>query len=257
MKTVKKIFWGLLLLATAVLLIAGNFWELPVLDILVLLILAIVFMEGIIHRNFALILFPIAIAVILNSDRFGIGEINPWSVMAAALLGSVGFSVLFPRRGSSYFKNMNFDKSRFNFICNDKGFKEVVRDESGEMSQNESEAAVQDGPEGDSIYLENSFGSTVKYVTSMALSKVRLENDFGNMTVYFNSAVLKDHTAYARVESSFGNMVLYIPASWNVKLHGQTAFGSIKEKGQCDPESRDVLEIKAVADFGNIQIRYI
>ena len=244
MKSGKKIFWGLFFLVAAALLIAGNFWKLPVLDVLLLLVLAVIFVEGIIHRNFPLILFPIAFAVILNSERLGIGEINVWSVLAAALLGSIGLSVLFPRRGRS--KKVVQDESG-----------EMVWGKSGEMAHDESEEVIQNESEGDSIRMENTFGNTVKYVTSMALGDVRLQNAFGNMTVYFNNAALKDHTAYVRMDTCFGNVILYIPASWNVKMRGDTAFGSIKEKGQCDPEGKDFLEIRAEADFGNIEIRYI
>lgn len=244
MKRGKKIFWGLFFLVAAALLIAGNFWQLPVLDVLVLLVLAVIFVEGIIHRNFSLILFPIAFAVILNSERLGMGEINAWSVLAAALLGSIGLSVLFPRRGR---------------------FKKVVQDESGEMvwgksgepARHEQEEVVRNESEGDSIRMENTFGNTVKYVTSMALGEVRLGNTFGNMTVYFTNAVLKDHTAHVRMDTCFGNVILYIPASWNVKMRGDTAFGSIKEKGQCNPNSEDILEIRAGASFGCIEIRYV
>lgn len=241
MKSGKKIFWGLFFLAAAVLLVAGNFWNLPVLDVLVLLVLAIILVEGIMHRNFALIMFPAAIAIILNSERLGIGEISAWSVLAAALLGSIGLSVLFPKKGRLYAKNINLVKDKFNFSGNNRSFEEVVQDET----------------EGERVRLENAFGNTVKYVTSMALGDVRIENVFGNMTVYFNGAELKDHAAYARMESCFGNTVLYLPASWNVVLHGQTVFGSIKEKGKCDPGSKDVLEIKAEAVFGTLEIRYI
>lgn len=244
MKSGKKIFWGLFFLVAAALLIAGNFWELPVLDVLVLLVLAVIFVEGIIHRNFPLILFPIAFAVILNSERLGMGEINVWSVLAAALLGSIGLSVLFPRRGRS--KKVVQDESD-----------EMVWGESGETAQHESEEVIQNESEGDSIRMENTFGNTVKYVTSMRLSEMRLANTFGNMTVYFTNAVLKDHTAHVRMVTCFGNVILYIPASWNVKVRGDSAFGSIKEKGQCDPNSEDILEIRAGASFGCIEIRYV
>ena len=241
MKTGKKIFWGMLLLAVAVLLIAGNFWELPVIDVLVLLVLVVILVQGIIRRNFPLILFPIAFALILNSERLGIEKINTWSVLAAAFFGSIGLSVLIPKKGRSHFNNINFDKSTFNFTDNKRSSEEIIQDELT----------------GDTVHLENAFGNTVKYITSMALGDVRLENAFGNMTVYFNNAVVKNHMACAHMESCFGSMVLYIPASWNVVLHGQNVFGSIKEKGHCNPNSEEVLEIKAEAVFGNIEIRYI
>lgn len=82
----------------AVLIVAGNFWDINVLDILILLGMAVLLIEGILHRNFALILFPIAIVFIRNKARLGLPEISPWSILAAALFGSIGLSVLFPDR---------------------------------------------------------------------------------------------------------------------------------------------------------------
>lgn len=114
---------------------------------LVLLVLAVILAEGIMYRNFALALFPIAIAIILNSERFGIGEISAWSVLASALLGSIGLSVLFPRKGKSYVKNMDIAKGKFNFSDSNRNFEEVVQDET----------------QGDAVRLKNAFGNPVKY----------------------------------------------------------------------------------------------
>ncbi|MCM1216390.1 MAG: hypothetical protein NC331_02520 [Lachnospiraceae bacterium] len=239
----KKILWGLAFLLAAALIIAGNFFDIRVSDILIMLAMVVLLAEGIIRRRYVLILFPIAIMVIINSDRLGISRISPWSILAAALLGSIGLHVLFPHRGRHW---------RIHGHISDN---DAETDGSGWYKRN-TEEFVQAGPAGE-VRLENNFGETVKYLTGGMLESVRLENNFGCMSVYFDSAELKDHTACVRAESNFGKMTLYIPAAWNVVIKGETAFGSIREKGQCDPAGVETLEVRAEVSFGEIEIRYI
>ena len=56
---------------------------------------------------------------------------------------------------------------------------------------------------------------------------------------------------------SFGNAVLHVPASWKVKINGDTAFSRIEEIGQCNPEGENVLEVIGNVSFGALQIKYI
>lgn len=238
MKMAKKILWGILFLLAAVLLIAGNFYQIPVSEILIMSAMGIFLVEGIIHHNFALILFPLAIVLLINRGRLGIPELSSWSVLAAALFGSIGLSVLFPRRRIHWGKMVD---TRVNW---------------DEKQGNIAEEIVQKG-NGDKVTLENSFGSTAKYFNGEMPQKVRLENSFGSMVVYFDNAVMQEHQAQVRVVSAFGSIVLYIPAAWKVVLKGEAAFGSVREIGKCNMEGDDVLEIKAQASFGEIKINYI
>ena len=250
MKNAKKILWGLGFLLAAILLIAGNFYDINASDILIMLAMVIFLTEGIIHRNFALILFPVAIVLIINSDRLGIPELSPWSVLAAALFGSIGLSVLFPHRGRHWKKLRSVHRNYFGSGVN------RVDGTQSEKCERRGEELVHADSEGE-VCLENAFGETTKYLNGELSGQVRLMNSFGSMLVYFDNAVLKEHTASVRAESSFGNMVLYIPAAWNVVIFGDAAFGNITEKGQCNHDSVDTLEIRAQATFGEIKIRYV
>lgn len=239
MKKTRKILWGLALLAAAALVIAGNFYDIRVLDILIMLLMAFFLIKGIARRNFMLILFPAAILLIINSDRLGISVISPWSILAAALLGSIGLNVLFPKSGRHWVK--------YGHVGTHEG--------GGQYGKNPREF-VQADP-GGKVYLGNHFGEAVKYLTGGMLEQVRLENHFGSMSVYFDNAELRNHTARVYAESNFGNMVLYIPATWNVVLLAEKTFGSVRERGQCDPHGENRLEVSAEVSFGEIELRYI
>lgn len=240
MSRTRKILWGLALLLAAVLVIAGNFYDIRALDILIMLLMVFFLVKGITRRNFALILFPAAILLIINSDRLGISMISPWSILAAALLGSIGLNVLFPYKGRHWKTH---------------GYVSGIN-ESGRQYGRSTEEFVQADSDGD-VRLENNFGEAVKYLTGGTLEHVRLENNFGSMSIYFDNAQLKNHTAFVRAESNFGKMMLYIPADWKVVVKGATAFGHIRETGQCNPYGENTLEVRAEANFGEIELRYI
>lgn len=240
MKRTKKILWGLAFLLAAALLIAGNFYAIRVSDLLIMLAMVIFLVEGIRHRSFALILFPIAVILIINRERLGIPELSAWSVLAAALFGSIGLSVLFPHERWHWKSMVNHSMAG------------VYQEKRGEIAEE-----VVQGGSGEEIRLENSFADTAKYFNGVMPREVRLENSFGCMSVYFDNAVMQNHEAHVHATSSFGNIVIHVPAAWRVILWENSAFGSIKEIGRCDPEGENVLEIRAEASFGEIRIKYI
>lgn len=254
MKKCKKIFWGVFFIVAAVLFVAGNFWDIAVLDILILLGMAVLLIEGILHRNFALILFPIAIVFIRNKARLGLPEISPWSILAAALFGSIGLSVLFPDKRWFHISNKRFHRSRSCYRSSHGGGAAMAEEVGNE---NGGGAAAEEIVDGEVLQLENDFGDTVKYISSQTLSEIHMDNSFGNMVVYFNNAKLMNHNAKAYVHTSFGNAVLHVPASWKVKINGDTAFSRIEEIGQCNPEGENVLEVTGNVSFGVLQIKYI
>ena len=254
MKKCKKIFWGVFFIVAAVLIVAGNFWDINVLDILILLGMAVLLIEGILHRNFALILFPIAIVFIRNKAWLGLPEISPWSILAAALFGSIGLSVLFPDRRWFPVSNKRFCRSRSRYRGSHGGGAAMAEEA---VNENRGGAAADDVVYGEVLQLENDFGDTVKYISSKALSEIYMDNSFGNMVVYFNNAKMMNHNAKVYVHTSFGNAVLHVPASWKVKINGDTAFSRIEEIGQCNPEGENVLEVIGNVSFGALQIKYI
>ncbi|MDE6923691.1 MAG: hypothetical protein K2P59_00315 [Acetatifactor sp.] len=248
MKRTGKILWGLGFLLAACLLVIGNLCGIRALEILIMLAMLVLFITGLIHRNFILILLSAAVILVLNGDRLGLPEISTWTVLAAALLGGIGLNVLFPRRRKQCMKPKNVYEK-----CG--GSSGTCGSRSGGHRMGVEEIVQTDSKQ--EVRLENNFGQTVKYLTGELPGQVRLENNFGSMTVYFDTATGSNHAGCVHAQASFGNIILNIPAAWNVIIREQTVFGSIREKGQCDPDGAVTLEIRAEASFGEIEIRYI
>lgn len=237
----KNALWGALFLIGAVAILVNKMGMLDILlggmslfQIVATVFLAGSLVKGLAKRSFGQILFSIAFIIIVNDELLHMEVFTPWPVLGAALLGTIGLHLIFPRVKSGY--------GRLDFRINDKKVNTVPG--SGESRRNGV------------LTYESCFSETVQYV-SEEIDRVCIENSFGSLQVYFTDAVPKDGTAEVKVENCFGSMVLYVPADWKVVLDVENAFGGTEEKGHCNPESGTVLYVRGEVSFGKLQIRYI
>ncbi len=73
----------------------GYFSDTNIFTILFTIFLVGIIIKSVLKANFAGILFPIALICIDYDEQLGITAITPWTVLIAALLGSVGLSMVF------------------------------------------------------------------------------------------------------------------------------------------------------------------
>lgn len=224
-----NIFWGILfLLAAAAFLVKKlgilegiGFWP-------ILLTIGLIgfLINGLVKRSFGQILFSLAFLVIVNDELLKLEAITPWPVLGAALLGTIGLNLLFPKFGRR------------------KSFKLIAG----------GEHRAGDTVSGDGFFYENAFSSTVKYVSG-EISQVYVDNAFGGMEVYFTDAVLKDHTARVHIDSAFGKVTLYVPRGWKVVNNTTQAFcGAGYSDFGNDLQGEDTLYVSGEIAFGTLVI---
>lgn len=242
----KNVFWGVLFLLGACAVIAGRlgfldgigFWA-----ILFSIALAAVLIRGIIKRSWGMILFFIAFLCIVNDRFLGIESLTPWPVLGAALLGTIGLNILFPRRG---WKNVSWKRIS------------VKNSDSASVDTGDSEYETRIGDDGaESVRCEVCFHSCVKYLQSNALQHVHLENAFGSLAVYFTDSMLWQHRGAVDVDVAFASTELYVPASWHVVCNVSSVFGGVTEHGRPALSSENVLTITGDVCFGALEIHYI
>ena len=157
-----KILWGLLFLVGAVYLIASRVWNLPtvsVFSVILTVFLAWLFIEGLRHLNFWEILFPIAFFCIIYAKPLGITAFTPWPVLSAALLGSIGLSMIFkPKKHHEWTDASTHDNS---------------------FGSNSEQC------NGENLRFDNSFGESIKYINTDNLCSVSVDNSFGALTIVF------------------------------------------------------------------------
>ena len=229
-----KIFWGIFFILAAVYVIVSKFGILPdvgVFSVLLTVFLLWVFVKGIRHMNFYEILLSAACICIVYDEPLGITELTPWTVLGAALLGSIGLSLLF--QGKKYKKS---------------GY-----------AGGASGAGVSSSEQctGQNIRCENNFGSAIRYINSDDFRTAQVENNFGSLSVYFDNAIVQEGSAVINIENNFGETNLYVPKEWKVQNNLERSFGSINEHGTSIGTSNTVLFINGSANFGVINLHYI
>ena len=167
----------------------------------------------------------------IYDDWLGITALTPWTVLGAALLGSIGLSLIFKKKsGHSPSISFEFDSD----------------------SDNEDGKYI-----GENIKIDNNFGTAIKYVNSDNFCMADVDNSFGSLTVYFDNAIIQSGSAKIKVDNSFGETNLYIPKEWKTENNLGQAFGSVKIHGVCEGSSNNTLKLKGETSFGEINIYYI
>ncbi len=230
----KNLFWGIFFIFAAVYAIInrlGIFPDIGLYRILLTILFLWILAGGFKRMNFYKILFPLAFLAILYDRPLGITALTPWTVLLAALFGSIGLSMIF--RGA----RASID----------------IRMPAGpDLLGIGNESCT-----GERIRCENNFGTAIRYIQSDHFCSADLENNFGTLSVYFDSAVVDNGCAYVTAESNFGTLNLYIPKEWRTQHTLDRAFGTVHESGNCTASGDTVLHIEGSANFGAINLFYI
>lgn len=247
----RNIFWGVLFVLGALALLVGKMGYLEGISFWTVFLsvgLAGLLIDGVCHRSFGTILFSLAFLVIVNDEFLGMEAITPWPVLGAALLGTIGLNIIFPKKKWSKCSCKVKIKNEWD------SKKEKGNSASGiHQKASGGETVSEDGK----ISFYNSFGESVRYLTEDEISQVELTNSFGGMIIYFDNAVLKNGVADVYIDNSFGGMELFVPRDWKLVLDVQAFCGAAEEKGRCNPAGANILQIHGSVKFGAVEIHYI
>lgn len=180
-----KILWGLLFLLGAVYLIASKIWSLPgisVFNVILGVFCVWVLIEGIRHVNFWEILFPIAFICILFSPQLGLSAFTPWPVLGAALLGSIGLSMIFKPKKHHEWTDASTHGNSF-----------------GSNSEQ---------CDGENLRFDNSFGEVSLYVPRAWKVDVNVDKAFGGINMRGRMEGTSTHRLIVTGETNFGALTI-------------------------------------------------
>lgn len=220
-----NIFWGLAFIAAALILLFDEFNIFSVYNIALGILIIVIAIRGLIHRNFYIFMFSLALFCIVYD------LMEPWPLLGAALLGSIGLSMIFEKKPSYQYEKTTDFKRHF---------------EKTEYETTENE-----------IYSNTRFGSSIKYVNSISLTKANISCSFGSSKIYFDAAKLKDGYAEIIVDAAFGCIELFIPSDWEIKQSVDVALGTVDIKGKPYPLSSNVIHLSGNVSFGSVIIHLV
>ena len=242
----KNIFWGVSLIAIAIFIVVYQMGlisnEISIWSIVLGILFGCALIEGIISLSFGGIFFSLAFLWALFGEAIGLPGASIWILLLAALLLTIGFSTIFPKKKKEHEWKEHMESMHQTFdTC---GAREV--NENGE--QTEASGNV-------SCY--NKFGATTKYVTSSNFVSATLENHFGEMIVYFDNARIVGEDADIYVKASFGSVQLYLPREWRVENNINVTMGEVSEKNQSKSTGTPVVRLNGDVSLGDLKITYI
>ncbi|NRY64014.1 putative membrane protein [Clostridium beijerinckii] len=229
----ERVFWGILFILAGIFMVIsklGYFPDINAFSLILTVFLVVIIAKSIPHLNFSGILFPIAFICIIYARQLGITAITPWTVLMAALFGSIGLSMIFH-------KNVNW--IHHNHVHEDYKFEKIDIEDEG------------------NIIFRNSFGACIKYINTNEFEQADLNCSFGAMKVYFDNAVMSSENAIVRVNASFSGVELYIPRTWKVDNKTNVFLGSVDEKNRKNERSTNTLTLVGDVSFSGVEIIYI
>ena len=240
----RSIFWGLVFVLLGVLIIVSGmgfvkgigFWT-----IAFSVVFGATLLNGVYKLEMTQIFFSIAFLCIVWDDVLGIQAITPWPVLFAALLGSIGFSLIFGKRKRKKYKEHYFKSHGGVHIHG---------------NQNAGENTIEHDY-GEEIQCEVKFGSIVKYVNSENLRSVDISVSFGSAAVYLDNAKVPSGEVIVNIGASFAGVELFIPKDWYVTNNMQTGFGGIDEKNRRSGANLVNVVLIGSTNFSGIEIVYV
>lgn len=229
----ERIFWGVLFILAGIFMVIsklGYFPDMNVFSLLLTVFLVVVIVKSVVRLNFSGILFPIAFICIIYDKELGITAITPWTVILAALLGSIGFSMIFHKHINWIHHKHNHEDYKFEKID--------IEDESN-------------------IVFKNSFGASMKYINTDKFEQANFNCSFGAMKVYFDNATMSSENAIVRIDASFSGIELYIPKTWKVDDKTNVFLGSIGEKNRSNEITTNTLTLVGDVSFSGVEIIYV
>lgn len=204
-------------------------------------LLAAVFVSSLVDLNFFGLFISAAILYLIYQGPFKWFFITPWLLLLAAVLASIGFSMIFHNHWHHDWTH--WDQCDGHDHC------------SGMDSFNKSTENI----DGNDIFVKNSFSESYKYLHADCLKTANLSTSFAKLGVYFDQVQLSPEGAEARVNVSFGEMTLFIPRNWRVIDHVHSSFGSV-DHSMRNPSldaNAPTITLTGSVSFGSLEINYV
>lgn len=236
-----RYFWGLFLLLASAYLLVSRLGYVPAVGpfaILFTIACIAVIVASIPKLNFAGILFPLAIICILYDEPLQITALTPWTVLAVALLGGIGLSLIFSPIKKKIHRGHHWENPEEE---HHKDFSNVKGEELN----------------GEKIWLRSNFGGLLRYITSDNLNYVELSASFSGVKVYFDSAQVPSGNVTLEINSKFAGIELYVPKNWKIINQVDASFGAVDLKENPDETTNVTMTMMGNMSFGAIEIHYV
>ena len=240
----RNIFWGLVLIGIAVLLLSNEMgfdFHIPVFTLIKFILALYLVINGLKEKSFFQVLLGCGVGYCQVDNLLNLTRISHGLIVLVSVLIGIGLDMMLG--------DLLHKKSSKKAIVYTSDNHEIIVDSEEEKQY------LTETEDDDEIRFSNNFGSVTKYINNQNITNVRLENNFGSMNVYMENASINGLYADIRCESNFGEIRLYLPTGYRVEASEDTTLGRVDYEGiSTIDESAPVIRIRAEANFGHIKI---
>lgn len=225
----KKIFWGLFFIIAGIFVIVnqlGYYTNINLFSLLCTILVIPILIKSLYKLNFPGIMFSIAFLCIIFRVPLNLESVTPIPVLLAALLGSIGFSIMF---------------SKHHFIKeNSEHFDQVIN-----------------GVDSDEVNFSVSFGSSIKYINSDDFKIANLKCTCGAMKVYFDNSKIIGDNAIINLDISLSGVELYIPKEWKIINNVDVTLGAVELKNMGSSSFEKTVTLSGKTNLSGVEIIFI
>lgn len=236
-------FWGLFFLVCAVILVASKMgwfsYHLNMWTLILTLILAAATIKSIVYFSVPGTIFSLAFISMLYSKPLGITNLVPWTILGAALLLSIGLSlVLQPLKRRSHRHHQH-----------------IFVNESINGGEHFSQSTTSDYESDVTVNVR--MGSAIRYVQSANFQYALINVTMGDAKVYFDKAAVIQNQANIELTGSMGDIDLYFPKEWNTQIQLNSFIVEASEVGLKPTKTGPLIVINGDFKMGDITIHYV
>lgn len=238
-------FWGVFLVLAAGILVTSRLgiftYHIGFLSLLVAMFLVAALVESLFHLSIGGTIFSLAFLAIIFAKPLGIVTLAPWTILGAALLLTIGLSLIIRPRWRWGYRRMRM----------------MNRGDWPHHHHRWEETDVADVTD-DDLVVDVNMSSSIRYLQATDFKRAVIKVSMGNVKVYFDDVTVNENGATILIDNSFGGVELYIPRTWNVKLDVDTSLGGVEEKGfQETDETAPVVHIQGNISLGGVSVIYV
>lgn len=230
-----RLFWGVVFIAAAVLLIFAKLGYLGGFNIFTLaatVLLAAIMIKGMVRAGFGTVFFSAAFLAILYAKPLHIETLVPWTVLLVALLATMGFHILFH---------------------NNRWAKRLQANHEFSDMHNE----IIDEPDGEVIHQKIVFGGATKYVNSDNLKEIDIDCSFSGLEIFLDKAHVPSGNVNIHMHAAFGGITLYVPKEWRVENHLDLVLGGLDFKNRNEPDGSVTMTLSGDMAFGGVEVTFL
>lgn len=251
MKNRSGIFWGLFLLLSAAILIVSqlhlitysfSFWT-----IVATIFLVAVLIKSLVYFAIPGTVFSLAFLGILYAKPLGITAIVPWTILGAALLISIGLSMIFRPLLARHrpWMRRNYYHHGYQWQTH-KGVRFRGTVDPDVKTVNDSEVDV---------YVK--MGSSTRYVKSEDFKEANIDVSMGEAKVYFENVQVTNE-AVINVNASIGGIELYVPKNWQIVKELDNNMSGVSEVGYANvTDDSPTVTVRGLIYLSGLKISYI